>query len=317
MSARILKGDAGIEEAVATLAAGGLVALPTETVYGLAALAQDARACAGIFEAKARPLSDPLIVHVPGPEWLERLADPDPLTRQLAGTFWPGPLTLISPKKPCIPELCTAGEPTVALRMSAHPLFLETLSRLKEPVAAPSANRFGRISPTSAQHVFDELGEKIPMILDGGPCVHGIESTIVQACGGVIHILRQGPITRSQLEPFGRVSSQPTGASAPGTLKSHYAPQTPLRLISRDEEAPRHAKGARVGLLAWQNARPGFDAVEVLSAQGDPVMAATVLYGAMRRLDARELDAIWAETPPVSELGDAILDRLRKAAASQ
>lgn len=310
MSARIASGEEGITEAAAALVAGGVVALPTETVYGLAGRALESRALAEIFAVKARPLSDPLIVHVPDPAWLDRIAAPGVLARRLAEAFWPGPLTLVVPKKPCVPDLCTAGEPTVAIRMSAHPLFSAVLVRLGEPVAAPSANRFGRISPTTARHVLEELGDKISIILDGGPCVHGIESTIVHIREEVIHVLRQGPIPSSALAKFGQVSRVATGAAAPGMLKSHYAPRTPMQWA--DSKA---TVGGRVGLLAWREARPGFAAVEILTPSGNPAMAAANLYAAMRRLDALDLDLILAERPPPSDLGDAILERLRKAMA--
>lgn len=292
------------------LRGGGLVAIPTETVYGLAADALDARACSRIFEVKSRPLTDPLIVHVPDPGWLGRLARrPHPVAMQLAEEFWPGPLTLVLPKDPRVPDMVTAGHPTVAIRMSAHPVMHDLLREFAAPVAAPSANRFGRISPTRAEHVRDELGASIDLILDGGPCEHGIESTIVIAGeSGVLQILRPGPIAPSQLERFGRVVGNDGLTPSPGTMKSHYAPGIPLQFGGSPPP------GLRCGLLAWSVSRPGFAAVEVLAPDGNPRTAATRLYSAMRALDRPDLDLIIADPPPGGGLCEAIRDRLQRAA---
>jgi len=188
---------------------GELVILPTETVYGLAADALSATAVAKIFETKQRPHFDPLIVHLPGPDWLEKIAvikgDARPLIERLATAFWPGPLTMVLPKTEWIPSLVTAGLTTVAVRMSAHPIFREVVQSFGQPLAAPSANRFGRISPTTAADVLEELVGRIPLIVDGGSTTHGIESTVIAPRGGVIEILRPGPITREELESFGQV----------------------------------------------------------------------------------------------------------------
>ena len=188
-------GADGVEAAVAALRAGECVGLPTETVYGLAADGLDAVACAGIFEAKGRPLSDPLILHLPDAGWLDRLADAGELARKLAEAFWPGPLTLVVPRCDVVPDIVTAGQKTVAMRVSAHPVMDAVLAEFGKPVAAPSANRFGRISPTTAEHVVAELGGRIPLVVDGGACRHGIESTIVMVANGEISILRTGPVT--------------------------------------------------------------------------------------------------------------------------
>jgi L-threonylcarbamoyladenylate synthase len=310
LKTHVLEPREGIADAVAWLLAGEPVALPTETVYGLAAAALSPPACAKIFEAKARPLSDPLIVHVPSRAWLSRIAAPPPLALALAGAFWPGPLTLVVARRSTVPDIVTAGQGTVAVRMSAHPVFQEVIVRFGKPLAAPSANRFGRISPTTADHVLGELGGRIPLILDGGPCTHGIESTIVHVLGDRLHILRQGPIDENALRAFAPVFLGPSGVVAPGGLKSHYAPQTPLLI----EENPR-ARGPADGLLCWSQPAGGFAKTEFLSRSGDLREAAANLYGAMRRLDEAGLDLIIAEPVPETGIGAAIMERLRKAAA--
>jgi len=310
LKTRILKPGEGIPEAVALLRAGLPVGLPTETVYGLAADALSPEACARIFEAKERPLSDPLIVHLPSVDWLSRVAAPSPLALALAKTFWPGPLTLVLPRQSVIPDIVTAGQDTVALRMSAHPVFQEVVQTFDRPLAAPSANRFGRISPTCAAHVMSELDERIGLIVDGGPCTHGIESTIVHVMEDRLQILRPGPVTEDELRKFAPVFHGPAGVAAPGGLKSHYAPRTKLVI----EEQPR-PRGPRNGLLSWSQSGEGFFQTEFLSRTNDPREAAANLYGAMRRLDEAGLDLIIAEALPESGIGAAIMERLRKAAA--
>lgn len=309
---------AEVARVVALLRAGQPVALPTETVYGLAAAAFDPGAVAGIFAAKGRPLFDPLIVHLPAVEWLERVVrEVPPVARALAARFWPGPLTMVLPKAARVPDLVTAGLATVAVRMSAHPVFRRVIGEFGEPVAAPSANRFGRISPTTAEHVLAELGGRIPLIVDGGPCPHGIESTIVAVGAGGLEILRQGPVGGDELAAFGRVTVRAAGGppTAPGQLAAHYAPRTPLRIVAPESVGPPPAGGmGRVGLLAWRRARPGFAAVEVLSGRGDWREAAAGFYGALRRLDGAGLDLIMAEELPAGGLGPALMERLGKAA---
>ena len=310
MRTRILQPREGIAEAVALLAEGLPVALPTETVYGLAADALSPGACARIFEAKERPLSDPLIVHIPSVDWLARIAVPSPLALALAETFWPGPLTLVLPRQALVPEIVTAGQDTVAIRMSAHPVFQEVVQTFAKPLAAPSANRFGRISPTCAAHVASELDGRIEMILDGGPCTHGIESTIVHVLQDRLQILRPGPITEDDLRAFAPVFHGPSGIASPGGLKSHYAPRTKLVIT----QAPKPT-GPRNGLLSWSHTGEDFLHTEFLSRDGDLREAAANLYGAMRRLDEAGLDLIIAEQLPESGIGAAIMERLRKAAA--
>ena len=313
--------------AVELLRKGELVALPTETVYGLAANALNPIAVAKIFEAKERPRFDPLIVHLPNRDWLGRIVDVPAGDRQLIGKladkFWPGPFTMVLPKREIVPDIVTAGLDTVAVRLSAHPVFAEIVGELDEPLAAPSANRFGRISPTTAQHVLDELDGRIPLIVDAGPTEHGIESTIVAVRDGRIAILRRGPITHEQLSEFAEVSSvlTTTKISSPGQLPSHYAPTTPLRLIDNAEAFPPQ-KNQRVGLLAWSGAFRSstspqtalqFAAVRNLSDRGDLREAAANLFRYLRELDALGLDLIVAERVPSRGLGAAIMDRLERA----
>ncbi|MGH8048107.1 MAG: L-threonylcarbamoyladenylate synthase [Chthoniobacterales bacterium] len=306
--------SAAIARAASALADGEPVALPTETVYGLAANALDPLACARIFEAKNRPLSDPLIVHLPDISWLDRIAHPGALALRLAEKFWPGPLTLVVPRRDIVPDLVTAGQGTVALRMSAHPVFRDVARAAATPLAAPSANRFGRISPTTAKHVLEELGGRIGLIIDGGPCAHGIESTIVLAGDDGIEILRHGPITEEQLAEFGTVrSGGRADIATPGSLKSHYAPATPLDIVEDLSGTVRE----NTALLAWHPVSDvtGFSAVEILSQAGDPHEAAANLYAAMRRLDALGLDRILALSMHEEGLGAAIMERLGKAAS--
>jgi len=312
MKTQVVMAPAGVQEAVRLLASGELAALPTETVYGLGAAALDPMACAKIFEAKERPLSDPLIVHLPSFDWLEKLAQPNELALRLAEEFWPGPLTLVLPRRALVPDIVTAGQETVALRMSAHPVFQKVAEAFGQPIAAPSANRFGRISPTSAEHVLSELDGRIPLILDGGPCAHGIESTIVLIRDNGMEILRHGPVTAEELLKFGRVLLRSGGISAPGMMKSHYAPRTPLIVTPQ-----RTFASSKIGLLAWTGNGEGYGAVAHLSPTQDLREAATNLYGAMRRLDEAGLDLIVAEPVPETGLGVAIMERLRKAAARE
>ncbi len=306
------QGPGAIERAVEILRAGDIVALPTETVYGLGGDARNANACARIFEAKARPLSDPLIVHVVSPEAASEVAELPDLARKLADAYWPGPLTLVVPRRPLVPDLVTAGQPTVAVRMSAHPVFRAVSKAFGSPIAAPSANRFGRISPTAAAHVVEELGGRIPLVVDGGSCLHGIESTIVHVEDDRLHILRHGPITAAQLAAYGRVEEGGVKTvAAPGGLASHYAPRKPVTLIPKALPQPHPA----IGLLAWTLDGAGYAEVEHLSRGSDLREAATNLYAALRRLDASATREIHAEMLPEEGLGAAIMERLRKAAA--
>ena len=309
---------------VELLRKGEVVALPTETVYGLAADALNPIAVARIFEAKERPRFDPLIVHLPDEQWLERVAIVDNRShaqiKKLIAQFWPGPLTLVLARQPIVPEIVTAGLDTIAVRMSSHPVFAEIISAFGKPVAAPSANRFGRISPTAAQHVFNELSGRIPLIIDAGPTLYGIESTIVAVHEDKIDIMRRGPITAEQLRGLGfhpmpnRQNADATTMRAPGQLPSHYAPKTPLRLIDNAKTFTPKEK-QRVGLLAWNAFIPAekFAAVRTLSEHQDLREAAANLFRSLRELDDLDLDLIVAERVPAQGLGAAILDRLERA----
>ena len=306
--------------AVELLRQGEAVALPTETVYGLAADALNPIAVAKIFEAKGRPRFDPLIIHLPDPGWLEKVADPleqdRRLVSSLAEKFWPGPFTMVLPKRDIIPEIVTAGLETVAVRISAHPIFSEIVSAFGKPLSAPSANRFGRISPTTAKHVLDELNGHIPLIIDAGPTTHGIESTIVAVHDGKIDILRRGPITSEQLSKFGEVgiATEREKISVPGQLPSHYAPKTPLRIVD-NLKSFTPMTNERCALLAWTSIEKDerFIAIRNLSRQQDLREAAANLFRYLRELDALDVDLIVAERVPGEGLGAAILDRLQRA----
>ena len=304
--------------AVELLRKGEIVALPTETVYGLAANALDPIAVAKIFEAKGRPRFDPLIVHLPADDWLEKVVDLRDEDRQLvsklAEKFWPGPLTIVLPRKTIVPDIATAGLDTVAVRVSAHPVFAEIVRAFGAPLAAPSANRFGRISPTTAQHVADELSGRVALIIDAGATSHGIESTIAAVRDRKIEILRRGPITSEQLSEFGEVCITTAGEkiSAPGQLPSHYAPKTPLRLV---DNVKSFESNQRCALLAWNPTKDNkrFVAIRNLSEQQDLREAAANLFRYLRELDGLGVDLIVAERVPSQKLGAAILDRLQRA----
>ena len=315
--------EAAVREAACLLEQGRVVALPAETVYGLAADALNPEAVARIFEAKERPFFDPLICHVPDEGWVEKLADVDgprrAVVRALTERFWPGPLTLVVPRRRCVPDLVCAGLDTVAIRMPAHPVFQAVLRAFQKPLAAPSANRFGRISPTAAGHVREELNGRIPLILDAGASPLGIESTILRVEVTGVRILRSGPLTRESLlttvPVLEDLSSNHDEArpEAPGRLSSHYAPRTPL--VLENPASIEMARRPELGLLAWKQPHAGFAGVEVLCGEGDLRKAASRLFGAMRELDRGGWKAIVAELAPESGLGVAINDRLRRAAA--
>jgi L-threonylcarbamoyladenylate synthase len=300
---RVLGCDqVGIAAAAALVAAGQTVAVPTETVYGLAADALEGEAVARIYAAKGRPAFNPLIVHVPDLAGAEAIGIFDERARSLADAHWPGPLTLVVPLRPgaAIAPLVTAGLPTVALRVPAHPVMQALLRATARPLAAPSANVSGRISPTRAEHVLASLGGRIPAVIDGGPTQRGIESTIVAATGGELRLLRPGPVSVP-----GAVAAA-GGIEAPGQLASHYAPAKPVRL-----EASRAEPGE------WLI---GFGPVAcdaTLSASGDLVEAAANLFAALHAADAAPPPRIAVAPVPEQGLGIAINDRLRRAAADR
>lgn len=322
-----------VKEVVELLSTGEVVALPTETVYGLGADALNAEAVAKVFAAKERPEFDPLIVHVGSFEQVDEVAEvPDDLrvvVDKLMKAFWPGPLTMVLPKKACVPDIVTSGLPTVAVRMSGHPMMKAVVRGLGRPIAAPSANRFGRISPTSASAVVKELDGRIPAIVDGGACREGLESTIVRPEVGekkpTLHLLRAGPVTKELLQRFGKVVRPKKNRSeeapeAPGQLASHYAPMTPLRLLQSGDEFVAE-EGKRYGFLSYCGSDKSgllnthdWDVVEELSpGNGKLAEAAVRFFFVLRKLDESGVDEIIAE--PVSEtgLGVAIMDKLRRA----
>lgn len=323
MSARILAGAEGVAECAELLRRGEVAGVPTETVYGLAADAFQPLAVARIFEAKGRPLTDPLIVHLPEVGWLERVvrfssSEQRHLVESLAAAFWPGPLTLILPKHPDLPDLVTAGSETVAVRVTSHPLFQVVLRKVGSPLAAPSANRFGRISPVSAQDVHSELGDVIPAVLDGGRCSHGLESTILSVSDEGMEILRPGPITKAQLNQYGHIiESGKVGSlvNRPGSLPGHYAPKKELSIL--DSDINGFVPKAKTALLAFRTPDPEiasrFALVTVLSPTGDLKEAAANFYAALRDLDSSEVDMIVAEPLPEEGVGVAIMDRLGRA----
>jgi L-threonylcarbamoyladenylate synthase len=313
-------GDNAIRRAAELLRQGEAIALPTETVYGLAADALREEAVLKIFAAKSRPRFDPLIVHLPDLEWAERIAVMDesvgPIFNRLRNHFWPGPLTFVFPRRPAVPDIVTAGLETVAIRLSSHPIFAKIARAFDGPLAAPSANQFGRISPTSAEHVRDELDGLIPLIVDAGPTAHGLESTIIALRNERIEVLRRGPVTEEQLAEFGKVIV--LGATqhpeAPGQLPTHYAPRTPLVLLD-DAATFMCPAGKRCGLLSWKaEGLDRFAEVRRLSERQNVADAAANLFRWLRDLDSQGLDLIVAEKVPDEGLGAAINDRLRRAA---
>ncbi len=321
MSARILPANdlIALADAAAALQRGALVAFPTETVYGLAADAFNPKAVARIFEVKERPAFDPLIVHLAEAASLDWVAvADDPRAAALAARFWPGPLTLVLPRRPELPDIVTSGLDTVGVRVPAHPAARALIAAAGTPLAAPSANPFGYVSPTTAEHVAELLGDAVELVLDGGPCRVGLESTILSLAGEPV-ILRPGGLPREALEEALettlRVAADGERPLAPGQLRRHYATRTPLTIL----EGKAHAAppgGERVGLLAQrQSHAPGFAAVEVLAPDGAAATAAARLFAALRRLDALGLDRILAEPCEETGLGHAIMDRLRRASA--
>jgi len=314
-----------VSAAAQALRAGKLVAFATETVYGLGASALDETAVAGIFEAKGRPKFDPLIVHVADVAMARPYVAEWPDTAALlAQRFWPGPLTLVLPKQPVISDLVTSGLPTVGIRIPDHRVARDLIRQAGVPVAAPSANRFGCISPTTAAHVAEQLGDRIDVILDGGPCRVGVESTILLLAGETPTVLRLGGVTVEEIEEaigpvavstgHGTDERSETSPLAPGMLKKHYAPSSRLQLCDDIAAVP---DGPRQGLLTLTPPPDAsrFDAVEVLSESGDLREAAAGFFAALRRLDARNLSTIWAVRFPEEGLGRALNDRLERAAA--
>jgi L-threonylcarbamoyladenylate synthase len=307
-----------IAKAKALLEQGQVVAIPTETVYGLAANALNTQAITTIFEVKNRPAFDPLIVHISSIDAMTLYANSIPeKALKLAEIFWPGPLTLLLEKKALIPDLVTSGMNTVGLRCPDHPITSALLKQLDFPLAAPSANPFGYVSPTTPEHVSDQLGTKIPFILDGGPCRVGLESTIVGFEDGVTTIYRIGGLSVEYIEKvIGKVALQPYSTSnpkTPGQLKSHYAPRKKV-ILGNLEELLQHYPAHAAGLLSFtKNYHSPHQFV--LAPSGKMEEAAQNLFTALRAFDRMPIDVVLAELVPDHGLGRAINDRLRRAAA--
>jgi len=304
-----------IQLAVAALKKGEVVGIPTETVYGLAANALDPKAVAQVYALKGRPVDHPLIVHISSIEEAESLVIQFPeKAKSLARLFWPGPLTLVLPKSDRVPELTTGGMPSIAIRIPQKKETLDLISECGFPLAAPSANPFGKISPTTALHVEQSFRGSAPLILDGGPCSVGVESTIVSFLGAAPCILRLGGLPTESLEtvlgPIAQVGKS-AKAIAPGMLPQHYAPRTPLKLVTPEAKIPP----GNIGVLSLTpvNDPKKFKAIEILSPQGNLLEAASQFYSALRRLDELHLDLIVAYRFPDAGLGKALNDRLERA----
>jgi L-threonylcarbamoyladenylate synthase len=305
--------------AAGIIRAGGVVAFPTETVYGLGADAFNPLAVARIFEIKRRPHFDPLIIHIASlPDMRKIVSKVTPLARKLIDRFWPGPLTVVLSKKGEVPDIVTAGLETVAVRMPDHPIALRLIKEAGCPLAAPSANPFGYLSPTTAEHVRAQLGDRVDQILDGGPCQVGVESTILSFVGERPVLLRPGGTPLEEIESvIGKVEIETMEGdrpTAPGMLPRHYAPRTPI-LLNWSDQGLGSKRKKKIGLLAFREPVGSslFDHVEVLSKNGDLREAASNLFAAIRRLDGSGLDLILAEPVPETGLGRAIMDRLRRA----
>ncbi len=301
-----------MDAAAGVLRAGGLVAFPTETVYGLGAHALDERAVRRVFEVKGRPADNPLIVHVASLDEVDRVAVPTPLARRLGGRYWPGPLTVVLDARVVVPAVTRGGLGTVAVRVPAHPLALELLRRSGLPLAAPSANRSGRPSPTTAAHVRADLGDTVP-VLDGGPCTVGLESTVVDARGEVPVVLRQGSVGAEELGAVAGAGPQ-LGAS-PGTRHRHYAPRCEVVVADPREGAATAAalvaQGRRVALVGPPEAPHG---VEHLASVDGAEDLGRRLYALLREAEDVGVDAVVVEAVPEDGVGRAVMDRLRRAA---
>ena len=326
-----------LERGAQILRAGGLVALPTETVYGLGANALDAAAVGRIFAAKERPAWDPVIVHIANAKMLEGLVEEVPeRARRLMEAFWPGPLTLLLRRTAAVPDAVTAGRPLVGVRMPAHPVALEVIRRAGIPVAAPSANRFGRVSPTTAAHVLEDLDGRIDAVLDAGPAVHGVESTVLDASRSPMLIYRPGAVTAEQIRavagaveiyraPDPPGNTPPEALPSPGAGLRHYAPRAQLVLLGSPLDrlgemmtlAAEGLRGARIGLmLPAELTSPIRQAVVYPWGRwSEPAELARNLYAGLRTLDASGCTVILCPVPPSEGIGAAIRDRLLKAAA--
>jgi L-threonylcarbamoyladenylate synthase len=309
-----------IEQAIEHLNTEDIIAIPTETVYGLAGNIYSSKAIHNIFQLKQRPLSNPLIVHIPAINELTKIATNIPeVAYKLAETFWPGPLTLLLPKQPSVPDFITAGKKTVAVRIPNHPVTLALLESLDFPLAAPSANPFGSISPTTAEHVANYFENKLELILDGGPSEKGIESTIIGFEKNQPILYRYGSISVEEIETITGTLSLNTlienNPDAPGMLPFHYSPNTGMLLVDDIEKYIHLFSHMRIGLLLFENSIPNDRVIvqEILSSKGNLKEACSNLYAALHRLDKLNLDLIIAEQLPDKGLGETINDRLKRA----
>jgi L-threonylcarbamoyladenylate synthase len=315
---KILNGfeTESIEQAVAVLTAGGVVAFPTETVYGLGADAFNPHAVAKIFEIKRRPTFDPLIIHVAHKDSIHDIAEHVPaLASRMIDRFWPGPLTIILRKKDNIPDIVTAGLSTVGIRMPSHPVALELIKALGSPIAAPSANPFGYISPTKVKHVVKSFKDKVPIVLDGGDSQFGIESTIVSIRDDRVIVHRHGAIPVEEIRAMGVAVEEKKKndlCEAPGELPYHYAPMKPLRVINAIEEVV--LKNSSFLGFTERKEKPVSKHIRYLSRDGDLREAAANFFSHLIDLDREDIDIIYAERVPELGLGKAMMDRLKKAA---
>jgi len=304
-----------VRRAAEILGRGGLVAFPTETVYGLGAHASSAKAMARLYKVKARPADHPVIVHFASAAEAFKWASEVPKEAKiLAERFWPGPLTLILKRSPLAKDFVTGGQPSVGVRVPSHPIARQLLKEFGKPIAAPSANRFGRVSPTTAAHVEEDLGSDVDLVLEGGPSEVGIESTIVDLSSGAPVVLRPGKISQADLKEVIEIGSTPSAVRHSGGMEKHYAPKTPARLVPTHELDKEISKlKARAAVLAFT--RPDERVDFWLRMPRDPAAYAQKLYAALRELDGAHCDAILIEAPPAESGWEAVLDRLRKATA--
>ena len=309
-----------INKAAEVIKSGGLVAFPTETVYGLGADGLNPIAVAKIFQAKKRPSFNPLILHIAEKSWLHKYAVyNDERIDRLINKFFPGPLTLVLQKTEIVPDIVTSGNPTVAIRMPNHPVALELIAKSGTPIAAPSANRFGHLSPTDAQHVAKSLGDKVDIILDGGKTQVGVESTILELQDNVIYLLRPGGLSKEDIESeIGKFKTRKHDTekpNAPGQLPFHYSPSIPLDFLS-DKSLQKYS-GEKIGVLFFKekSINRNFSSIKILSTSGDLKEAAANLFQFLHEFEKENLDVILVETIDEKGLGLAIMDRLKKAAA--
>ncbi len=309
-----------INEAAGIIKLGGLVAFPTETVYGLGADGINPIAAAKIFEAKKRPAFNPLILHIAEKSWIKKFTDyNDERIDKLINKFWPGPLTFVLPKTNNVPDIITSGNPTVAIRMPNHKVALELIKTSNTPIAAPSANKFGHLSPTDAQHVVKSLGNKVDIILDGGKCSVGVESTILELHKDKIYLLRPGGLSKEDIEnEIGKIETGKINKdkpNAPGQLAFHYAPSIPLDFLTEKTILKYEEKKTAVLFFNENKFSKEFKYAKVLSPSGEMKEAAANLFQFLHEFEKEDLDVILVEPVKEEGLGVAIMDRLKKAAA--